>query len=484
MRRRSSKPGAATTRQVSLGEYRAEWLRQWCEFRKSGEDAPLEGDRYLEFMADRDRAYLRRMLEAVRASTDALVPVAGTQMGYGGLQNLDSHADMGYQDNHFYIDHYNFPHTSWDSRDWRIRDTSSVGTGMASFLNMAAAREAGKPYTVSEFNQPWPNRQASEADPTIAAFGAFQDWDALVHFAYSHGRAWDSAAPSSFDINGDWGKWPNIGQSAWLFRSGAVQAGNSPVTIPVTREMQLEYGRQKRVGNIAPFLNATAGYDPALAFVHPVGMRKAEAPAAAAAPPASPYRSDTGELIYDREQRTYIIRAPKAAGVSGYFGKVDAGAVEFELTPNGHGFATVLLTALDDRPLAASHRMLLSLPGYTLATVAKSDPPRMQKLIAYPDSKDWWTLEPDAGSDRPSGNRAGRHRAGNDGAGGMPGYTPYRGEGHIRISAGRRGQAARSACVELRHAFGGRVSHPPAGGGTVLRALVRSRGGAVNAGVT
>ena len=25
------------------------------------------------------------------------------------------------------------------------------------YLNMAAAREAGRPYTVSEFNQPWPN---------------------------------------------------------------------------------------------------------------------------------------------------------------------------------------------------------------------------------------------------------------------------------------------------------------------------------------
>jgi hypothetical protein len=186
-----------------------------------------------------------------------------------------------------------------------------------------------------------------------------------------------------------------------------VQAGKSPVTIPVTREMQLEYGRQKRVGAVAPYLKAAAGYDPALAFVHPVGMRKADAPGAPAAPAVSPYRSDTGELIYDGEQRTYIIRAPKAAGVSGYFGKVDAGAAEFELTPNGHGFATVLLTALDDRPLGASRRMLLSLPGYTLASVAKSDPPRVQKLIAYPDSQDWWTLEPDAGSDRPSGNRGG-----------------------------------------------------------------------------
>ena len=116
-------------------------------------------------------------------------PIAGTQMGYGGMLNLETHAGLDYQDNHFYIDHYSFPHASWDTRDWRIRDTSAVGTGMSAILNMAVSRETGRPYTVSEFNQPYPNRQAAELDPTLAAFGAFQDWDAIMHFAYSHGRA-------------------------------------------------------------------------------------------------------------------------------------------------------------------------------------------------------------------------------------------------------------------------------------------------------
>jgi hypothetical protein len=156
-----------------LGDYLAEWLRQWGEYRKSATDAQLEGDEYIRFLADRDRAYLRRMRDAIRAVTDEQVPIAGTQMGYGGMLNLETHADLDYQDNHFYIDHYNFPHTAWDSSDWRIRDTSAVGTGMSSILNMAASREAGRPYTVSEFNQPYPNRQAAELDPVLAAFGAF-----------------------------------------------------------------------------------------------------------------------------------------------------------------------------------------------------------------------------------------------------------------------------------------------------------------------
>jgi hypothetical protein len=401
---------------AAQGEYQAELERQWQAFLRAryGEGAaPKNADDYWLFLVDRDRYYLRRILEAVRAAADALVPVAGTQMGYGGLLNLDSQQDLDYQDNHFYIDHYNFPNLRWDARDWRIRDTSSVGTGLTTFLNMAAARQAGKPYTLSEFNQPWPNRQAAEIDPTLAAFGAFQDWDSIMHFAYEHGRSWDQRVPSGFNINGDWGKFPNVGQSAWLFRTGAIQAGREPVTIAAPLAARLQAAREKRIGNVAAALTASLGYQPEVALVHPVGVQAAEgkpAPEAAKGPVASPFRSDTGELTYDQDQRRFLLAAPTAAGVFGFLGtgqKATAGALEVELAPGSRGFVTALLTALDGRPLKDSRRMLLTIPGYTLGTQPGSDPPRMQRLLPYPGARDWWTLEPEAGSGKPSGNRNG-----------------------------------------------------------------------------
>jgi hypothetical protein len=390
------------------GEYREEWLRQWRAFSKSDADIPAPvTDRYLEFLAERDRDYLRRMLATVRTCAGSLVPVTGTQMGYGGPHNLDSHADMTYQDNHYYIDHYNFPNQRWDARDWRMRDTSAVGTGMSSFLNMAAARELGKPYTLSEYNQNWPNRQAAECDTAISIFGAVQDWDGLMHFAYSHNRNWDDPVPSGFDLKSDWGKWPTFGQAAWLFRTGAVAAAKSLLEIPVTPGMQLKFGHQKRVGAVSAFFEATAGYDPAAAFTRRVGMRKGSAEPAPMQKLTTPYRSDTGEVEYDREARTYIVKAPQASGAFGYYRKVEAGAADFELVPNGHDFAAILITSIDRKPLGESRRMLISTPGYTLSTLPKSDPPRPQRIVAYPGAKDWWTLEPEAGSGKPSGNRGG-----------------------------------------------------------------------------
>jgi hypothetical protein len=398
----------------AVGDYGAELTKQWIAFKPGGgapvavKDAATDprANDYLLFLADRDRYYLKRMLAAVRESTDGAVPVAGTQMGYGGLLNLDTHADLDFQDNHFYIDHYNFPHEAWDAHDWRIRDASAIGTRLAAYLNIAASREAGRPYTVSEFNEPWPNRHAAEIDPTLAAFGAFQDWDAIMHFAYSHGRHWENAVPSGFDINGDWTKFPNIGQSAWLFRSGVISAGKSTVRIGITAEMQLDAGR-KRQSNVATYLSQAANFDPMLALVHRVTIAKG--PRSDASPAVTaPYNSDTGQLTYDPEKKLYIVDAPEAAGAFGFLGreKVHTAAVDVQLGPTAGEFACVLITSRDGKPLRTSRSILLSIPGYTLSSMAGADPPRPQKFVLYPGTRDWWTIEPDSAG-HPAGNRNG-----------------------------------------------------------------------------
>ena len=137
---------------------------------------------YLLFLTNRDQTYVQTIFAAVQGAIDTLVPVTGTQMAYGGLLDMDSQAGLADQDNHFYIDHYNFPDVDWDSYDWRIQDASALTNGLSQFQGMAIAHEAGRPYTVSEYNQPWPNTHGAAIDPTWASFAAFQDWDAIMHF--------------------------------------------------------------------------------------------------------------------------------------------------------------------------------------------------------------------------------------------------------------------------------------------------------------
>lgn len=365
-------------------------------------------DDFLRFLAETDKAYLAAIRKAVRAAIPWPVAIAGTQMGYGGALNLDSHEDLDSQDNHFYVDHYNFPNVQWDGGDWRIRNASAVASGLDNLRSMAIAREAGRPYTVSEFNQPWPNTQAAEILPVTAAFAAFQDWDGIFYFAYEHSRTWNINVGHGFNLNGEPHKLASAGQSAWLFRTGAVNAGRAPVAVPLSEAARLQAGREKRNGAIGAFLQALYGYDPNTAFVHPVGIYRSEKdapPAGAQTRPPAPLLADSGELSYDPAARIFKIHSERAAGLFGYLGapRQAAGPLAVELTSAGRGFAAVLLTPLDGLPLSESRRLLLTLPGYTLRSLSTASP-EPQALVNYPNTTDWITLRPEPVSSRPSGN--------------------------------------------------------------------------------
>ncbi len=334
-----------------------------------------------------DRAYLEKMRDTVWAALGEHVPVAGTQVEFGGPLTFDTHAGLDYHDDHFYIDHYNFPNRAWDTSDWRMRDSSGAGTGFLQYLNKAFAREAGKPFTVSEFNQPYPNRQGAELDPALAAFASFQDWDGVMHFAYEHGREWDRNGPSGFNLNGDFTKLAAFGQAGYVYRKGLVRAGVSEMRIALPREMREQAAKERQQFNLARFFGKE-GVDPNVAFTRRVSMDTAAARRPARVEVQGPYVSDTGELTYDAARKLMLVAAPQAAGVFGFAGteKARAGAVELELAEGARGFAALLVTALDGRRLEESRRMLVTNPGYTLG--------EKQRLVNYGGAADWFTLAP------------------------------------------------------------------------------------------
>jgi len=342
---------------------------------------------YTSFIIATDRNYVNALRDTVRAEIDSLVPITGTQMGYGGLALLDSQDGLDYQDNHFYIDHYSFPNVAWDGLDWRIRDTAAADNVWSSFLDMAWAREAGRPYTVSEFNQPWPNTHGAEISPSLAAFASFQDWDGIIPFAYSHGRNWDDGVPNGFNINGDWTKFAVVGQSAWLFRTGAVKPSLAPLAAPVTADQRIQAASSGQsptvwIGNRARIPKETA-------FVRGVQLAKdsnTTLPDNTKDAPKTPYISDTGELTFDKDSKLLLLNAPSAVGVFGNIGKNKAtsGPLDVELGSSARGFATVLLTALDDLPVSASSSLLLSIPGYSLRALPGVSNRQPTALTAHP----------------------------------------------------------------------------------------------------
>lgn len=342
----------------------------------------------------RDKAYLDRIAAVVRQELGPAVPITGTQVEFGGPLTFDTHAALDYIDDHFYIDHYNFPNRPWDSTDWRIRDTSGAGSGYLQYLHKAFARQAGKPFTVSEFNQPYPNRQAAEIDPTLAAFAAFQDWDGVMHFAYEHGRSWDRNAPSGFNLNGDFSKLAAFGQAGYLFRKRLVRAAEQEFVIPMPRSLREKATAERMQFRLATFFGSL-GIDPNLAFARRIAVDPTVEMAPLGERTQPPYGAKAGDISYDPVRQLFLIHSEQAAGAFGFLldEPAAAGPVTFALAPGARGFASVLLTAIDGKPLEESARLLLTNPGFTLG--------ENQRLIPYKKDPAWFTLAPEK-PDRPS----------------------------------------------------------------------------------
>ncbi len=373
---------------------------------------------YISFLISVDRKYVNAIRDTIRAASDPLTPITGTQVGYGGLSIFDSQNELDYQDNHFYIDHPDFPGIAWDPWDWRIHDQAAADDTWSAFLEMAWAREAGRPYTVSEYNQPWPNTHGAEIDPSLAAFASFQDWDAIMHFDYAGDRNWDNPIANAFDVNGDWTKIPVLGPSAWIFRTHAVRPGFSPLSVPVSSIQRLRATIDSQSPMTWVFRQMQVPRESA--FQRTVELAKDSTlplPAGSTDALSAPYVSDTGELTFDADKQLLLLNAPMVAGVSGALGAGvirTAGPIEVQLAAAARGFVSLLVASLDNLPIAHSGSLLVSLPGYTLRSLPAPGerPPaagatKPQGLVNYLGDSSWRTVDP-ANSNPTWGNWVGR----------------------------------------------------------------------------
>ncbi|MDO5555064.1 MAG: cellulase family glycosylhydrolase [Planctomycetia bacterium] len=153
---------------------------------------------WFAFLHDVENSYWDEMRLYIKDELKAEPPLAGTQLNYGFR---DPQARYDYCDNHFYWHHPHFPHTSWDGNDWIIGQTAMVN--VLNQRHVAAGtlpgdRVLGRPYTISEYDHPYPNPYAAEGNLLFALQGARQGWNGLYQFAWSHSDFWDSDSVRKF----------------------------------------------------------------------------------------------------------------------------------------------------------------------------------------------------------------------------------------------------------------------------------------------
>jgi hypothetical protein len=310
-----------------------------------------------------------------------------------GYPLLTSTSQCDVIDGHVYWQHPNYIADPKGKRQgFTIGNTPMVDDpANSTVVQLSRSPLAGKPYTVSEINHPFPNEYACEGFGILAAYAAFQDWDGVFLYTFEHKvpSGWTAKMPSHFEVRPDPVKMMNIAAGACLFLRGDVQ----PARETVYRSYSPEEVREsiRLPSSQRPFF--TPGFNPTAALAHATRIRDFNV----AQPPSAGFTregggatfvSDTGELTWhhgQRRQGCVSIQTDWSQALIGFIRYVDKPLKNLGATVENE-FCSLLLISLEDTSLADTNQMLL----VATARAANTDMKWNDKRTSLTD----WGTEP------------------------------------------------------------------------------------------
>lgn len=326
----------------------------------------------LHFYDDVQRAYFTQMRGFIRSDAHAGYPLnTGTASYVDSLTDVSAMADLDFVDNHFYWDHPWWPSVpAWSPTGWVINNQPWVNSPFTGLFDKAVTAVKGKPFTMTEFNQPFPNRYAVEAPIFFATVGAFQDWDGVFQFTYAGGQNdYDATQVTGFfDLAGNPLATAMMPVAARLFLGGQIAPAPAPADLAFTQDERYDSAAYGWSGGLADFLRqAKDAPDVALFGAR---LRIADLDATSPVTPALPapdgpvYRSAGEQLTWDVSDPAhgvYTFDGPQAQGAVGFVAGRSLALTNLALAvPSDTAqFAAVTLQSRDGLPLATSTAMLL-----------------------------------------------------------------------------------------------------------------------------
>ena len=328
--------------------------------------APERSD-WLRFLTDTERGYADGMRDFVAKDLKAHAAVLCSQIMWGNAAGLYREAKMDFADGHAYWEHPEFPHKAWDSTDWRIANQPMVADlpiGGGTLLRLAEYRVAGKPYTVTEYNEPAPNDYQCEMVPELAAFAAAQDWDAIFLFDWGdYGeKAANDRIQSFFGVGSNPAKSAFLPAAALLFRAAEIAPLDPVLTLALPDAAVL---------SAQPLEGFWRAADPGLTTGHLLQSRLATTTKAAATKPAvsasnpAPARLAT-PARYTSDGRQVVFNDGPTGAAAGYFGGTETavGAARLLFESFGDNFCAVTVTPLSRHSgMGTSTSFLITLVG-------------------------------------------------------------------------------------------------------------------------
>ncbi len=354
------------------------------------------------FLAEKEREMVEKMTRFLREEIKCAALISNSSAWTNHAVDQYKRMVYDYIDDHFYVDHPKFLQGDWRLPS-RCDNTSPIAGGATGGRTCAFTRIFGKPFTLTEYNYSAPGRFRGVGGILTGAMGALQGWSGIWRFAYAHDKSYifKPAKIDYFDMACD-----PLGQAAerasiCLFLRGDMKTAprmaeiimpeeslRNPREVPklaapwhwaawVTRigtNVLKDRGEANRaferplwldvVGNADEEGGKSAAPDPyqvSSSDVVEVMRKKKILDADNPTDPAKNiYRSETGEITIDAPADKMILDTPRTAGGYARAGeRIDTkdGTVQIEIKNSD---ATVWVSALDDKPIAKSKRLIVT----------------------------------------------------------------------------------------------------------------------------
>lgn len=311
----------------------------------------------VSFYMNIEDQYYRQMNQYLKADLGVKSPVIGTAdhaHSSSGYPMLASLTQLDALDGHVYWEHPGSPPPV---------NTPMVNDPLHStVVQLSRTALAGRPYTVTETNHPFPNEWASEGIPIIAAYGSFQDWDAIITYTFEPKLApdWQPYIGDPFDISLDPVRMTEFAAGALMFLRGDVSRAREISERTYSREQVIDSSRLP--ASERPYF--TPGFPLALPLEHGVRIHSLDGPPTARFAdlnPADAIASDTGELSWSGWASGHGIVTIDTDRTQALVGFARTKRALKNLSAEiDNDFASVTITSLDSRSLSQSGKILLS----------------------------------------------------------------------------------------------------------------------------
>ena len=330
---------------------------------RRGQSATAAEERFLteaEFYDSLQRGYFndfKTYLQQTLGSKSLVIATADHSHSGSGYPVLLAESSMDIVDGHTY----------WQHPEYYVHKLPMVDDPLNStVVELSRSAVAGKPFTVSEVNNAYPNDYAGEGIPILAAYGDLQDWDAIFWYTFEPkldpGRK--SYVGDPFDLSLDPVRMPELAEGALLFLRQDVSKARQTSDRSYTRKQVFD--SMLLPSTDRPYF--TEGFPLFLPLEQQVRISSFDGPPTQSFPPQTapdPIVSDTGQLAWyttPRQAGLVTIDSPRTEALIGFVSAHSTAVSHLTAGVSNH-FCTLLLSSMDGQPVASSARLLLVAGG-------------------------------------------------------------------------------------------------------------------------